>query len=437
MIVRRRRLASLLLVPALALAAGCSGGDDDQAPAASGQELKIGLLAPLKGPNAGAGVDAQRGAQLAVDVINGLNPSIPLPLASESGLPNLGGAQVRLVVEDANPPSPGSEQVTAGTAVNRLVSGEGVNALIGAYDAQVTEYASQRSERYEVPFVNADSPATFLTDAGRDWFFRIGPSWRSAGESFFALLQQNKVKPGKMIIVNAQDKAGQDVVTTVNDLSQESGFGKVVNVPFPPNKPNLQAEVDRVIAMKPDTLFLYATPANVIPLTQAFGVRNYKPKTAISFALGYLAAENFSQNASAVDGMLRSISWSVESANRNEAGRAVSSLYSRRFNSPMSEAAANAFTAVMTVAQAANNAGSVENQRLRSALLSLDVPGEDTIMPWAGVRFDETHQNVLAQSIVEQYMGKDLKFTIVYPRDSASGKLVWPAPGSDGATSAG
>ena len=67
---------------------------------------------------------------------------------------------------------------------------EGVNALIGAYDPQVTEFASQRSERFEVPFVNADSPATFLTEAGRDWFFRLGPSWRSAGEAFLSLLRE-------------------------------------------------------------------------------------------------------------------------------------------------------------------------------------------------------------------------------------------------------
>ena len=35
-------------------------------------------------------------------MINGLNPSIPLPLAADAGLPNLGGAKVSLVVKDVN-----------------------------------------------------------------------------------------------------------------------------------------------------------------------------------------------------------------------------------------------------------------------------------------------------------------------------------------------
>ena len=94
---------------------------------------------------------------------------------------------MKIVSADASGTEP---QVIAGTTVTRLVSEEGADALIGAFDPQITEYASQRSERFEIPFLNADSPATFLTEAGRDWFFRLGPSWRSAGESFFSLLRQ-------------------------------------------------------------------------------------------------------------------------------------------------------------------------------------------------------------------------------------------------------
>lgn len=429
MIVRRRRLASVLLVSALALAA-CSGGDDDTPGAAAGQTLKIGLLTPKTGANADTGGDAERGARLAVAVINGLNPSIPLPLAAGAGLPNLGGAKVSLVVEDAAPRTPGSEQVTAGDAVNRLVSGEGVDALIGAYDAQVTEYASQRSERFEVPFVNADSPATFLTDAGRDWFFRIGPDWRSAGEAFFSLLRGRGVSPGKMLVLNADDKAGQDVVTTISNLSQESGSGAVQNVRFNPAAANLQGAVNQMIAADPDTVFMYVTPASFVKLNTAIVGRAFKPPAAISFSLGFVWQDVSAQEAAAADGLLRAMSWSAEAANRNPAAQAIAELYQQKYNRRMTEAAANAFTAVMTVAQAADNAGSTENQAIRTALLSLNVSGEDTIMPWSGIRFDETHQNVLAQSIVEQFFAKERVFKIVFPVDAASDRMVWPAPGS-------
>ena len=159
MITRRSRLA-LLIVPALALATACTGGGDNSSGAATSgdQTLKIGLLTQLRGPSQAAGSEAQNGAKLAVDVINGLNPSIPLPLASDAGLPNLGGAKVSLVVKDVTPAAPDPKaseadaktgvdevQKAAGEAVTDLVSNQGVNALIGAYDPEVTEAASQRA----------------------------------------------------------------------------------------------------------------------------------------------------------------------------------------------------------------------------------------------------------------------------------------------------
>jgi branched-chain amino acid transport system substrate-binding protein len=427
MTVRRRRLA-LILTLALAVAAGGCTGDDPET-GASGQELKIGLLAPLKGPTGPAGIDAQRGAQLAADVINGLNPSIPLPFAAGAGVPGIGDGRVKIIPADASGDDP---QAIAGTAVNKLVSGQGVDALVGAYDPQVTEFASQRSERYEVPFVNADSPATFLTEAGRDWFFRLGPSWRSAGEAFLSLLRDKQALGGKMVIMHAEDKAGRDVVTTVRELAEQAGFDAdaIPSFGFPPNATNLQAVMEQVRAQKPDILFLYVTPATTPPLVQAAATPGYKPKATLSFSLGYLSAKDF-QSAAAVrvvDGLSRSVSWSAEAAERNPAARAVTALYQRRYNTAMTEAAASAFTAVMTIAQAVDAAHSTQPQRVRSSLLSLNIPGEQTVMPWAGIQFDETHQNVLAQTLVEQFDGRS--FQVVFPADAASRGMVWPASGS-------
>ena len=440
MITRRSRLA-LLIVPALALATACTGGGDDSATsAASGdQTLKIGLLTQLTGPSRAAGTEAQNGARLAADVINGLNPSIPLPLASDSGLPNLGGAKVSVVVKDVTPPAldpkkdkdddqtrEGNVQKTAGDAVTDLVSNKGVNALVGAYDPEITEAASQRSERFEVPFVNADSPATFLTDAGRDWFFRIGPTWRQAGQAFFSLLRQQQIPSHKIAVLYAQDKAGQDVLTTTTQLAKEGALPKPTPFGFDPSGANAAAALASVRAYNPDTLLLYSSPASVQPLLQAVAGSGLKPQAAMSFSLGYVTAQTFDPAAAAVDGLMRSTSWSIEAAQRNPAAQAVTALYQRRFNSPMTEAAASAFTAVMTVAQAVNDAGTLDDQRVRSALLSLDIPGEQTIMPWAGIQFDETHQNTLAQALIEQYHNR--AFSIVYPSDAAARgvKAVFP-----------
>lgn len=430
MTVRRRRLALILTIALSAAVGGCTG--DDPESAADGQELKIGLLAPLKGTTGPVGIEAQRGAQLAADVINGLNPSIPLPFAAGAGIPGIGGGKVRIVTADTSGQDP---QVVAGRAVNKLVSTDGVNALIGAYDPQVTEFASQRSERFEIPFVNGDSPATFLTEAGRDWFFRLGPTWRSAGEAFLALLRGLPAKQalsGRMVIMHSEDKAGRDVVTTVRELADQAGLdgSKIPSVSFSPTATDLQPAVDRTIALQPDTLFLYVSPTAILPLVKAIANRQYKPKAMLSFSLGFYGAQNFQSAVPVVRGVSRSVSWSEQAAARNPAARAVTALFERRYNTKMTESAASAFTAVMTVAQAVDGARSTEPQRIRSALLNLNVPGEQTVMPWAGIQFDETHQNVLAETLVEQFVGQE--FQVVFPADATKRRLVYPAAGATG-----
>ncbi len=84
----------------------------------------------------------------------------------------------------------------------------------------------------------------------------------------------------------------------------------------------------------------------------------------------------------------------------------------------MTADAASAFTAVTIYARAIEDAGSSERERIRSALVAIDLPGAATIMPWNGVRFDGTHQNTLSATAVEQ--DTDGTFATVYPRDLAT-----------------
>jgi branched-chain amino acid transport system substrate-binding protein len=84
----------------------------------------------------------------------------------------------------------------------------------------------------------------------------------------------------------------------------------------------------------------------------------------------------------------------------------------------------------MSLAQAINDAGSRTPADIRSALVNIDVPGRDTIMPWDGVKFDDNHQNIGARGIVEQIQNG--RYRLVYPFDVANAQLQWPMADADG-----
>jgi branched-chain amino acid transport system substrate-binding protein len=85
---------------------------------------------------------------------------------------------------------------------------------------------------------------------------------------------------------------------------------------------------------------------------------------------------------------------------------------------------ARAFTALMVLADAINRAGSTDPDKIRQALAATKLGENDTIMPWEGVEFDKTGQNVLTRGIFVQVQSGTPK--TVWPFELAAAKLVWP-----------
>jgi branched-chain amino acid transport system substrate-binding protein len=116
--------------------------------------------------------------------------------------------------------------------------------------------------------------------------------------------------------------------------------------------------------------------------------------------------------------VLRTVGGSTDFAARNPVGKAVADLYQRRFNTPMNDVAAAAFTATLTMAVAIDRASGAEATQIRAALRNLWLPATETIMPWDGVRFGPGGQNDLAGGVVEQRSASGA-FEVVYPRELA------------------
>src|SRR5512147_696210 len=163
------------------------------APAAAEDEVKIGVIYPLTGAAASTGLELKNAAQLAADIVNGSDKSLPLPLAGAGGLPRLHGAKLKLVFADHQ----GNPQVGA-TEAERLITQEKVAAISGCYFSSVTATASQTAERYGVPFLNGESSSPALTTRGFKWFFRTTPHDELFVQNSFEFLRDLEKKGHKV-----------------------------------------------------------------------------------------------------------------------------------------------------------------------------------------------------------------------------------------------
>ncbi len=153
-IKRRRYVTIVALIVALSmLAVGCGGAadkgaDSDKEPAAD--VIKIGVYEPLTGTNAAGGQMTVEGIKLA----NQLYPEVL-------------GKKVELVVVDNK-----SEKQEAANAVERLISKEKVNVIIGSYGSSLSMAGGPVALDAKVPVIGC-SPTNPAVTLDNDYYFRV------------------------------------------------------------------------------------------------------------------------------------------------------------------------------------------------------------------------------------------------------------------------
>ena len=99
----------------------------------------------------------------------------------------------------------------------------------------------------------------------------------------------------------------------------------------------------------------------------------------------------------------------------------------------MSGASARAFTGVQAWVEVLEKAGSTKPADIQKAANAIKIPGDQLIVPWAGIKFatsgDDMGQNILGSGMIGQYQkGADGKIVleIVYPFDLATANMIYP-----------
>jgi branched-chain amino acid transport system substrate-binding protein len=175
-------------------------------------DIEVGLIAPVSGPFAHQGQLLRKGAEMAVEDINGAG-----------GIKTLGGRKIQLVVEDA-----GDTVQTARNAAQRLVASKpdlaaGMGAWLSAFTLAVTEV----TERARIPWLTL-SYADSITARGFRYVIQTLPvSSAIAGNAMPAVLALAKRATGRELrtvaIVSDSTAADQTFVQPL----RSGGFEKL------------------------------------------------------------------------------------------------------------------------------------------------------------------------------------------------------------------
>ena len=93
-------------------------------------------------------------------------------------------------------------------------------------------------------------------------------------------------------------------------------------------------------------------------------------------------------------------------------------------NSVSMRSTSRQFMGLIVLADAISRAKSTDGEKIRDALAATDIPGEQTIMPWKRIKFDDMGQNNDADPVLLQYVGG--KFVTIFPPQAAIAEAIWP-----------
>ena len=384
-------------------------------------EVVIGVIYPLSGASAQIGVDAQKAFETAAELIN-KNFDFDLPLARGEGLPGLGGAKVRLVFADhqADPQKGRAE-------AERLITQEKVCAVIGSYQSAVAVTISQTCERYQTPFMSADNSSPSLHRRGLKFYFRASPHdemYSKAMFDFFDVMKKKGTKIETLSLFHEDTIFGTDSGNAQSKLAAERDYKIVSDVKYRANSPSLSVEVQQLKAANADVLMPSSYTTDGILLVKTMGELGYKPPAIVAQDAGFSEKALYDAVGDKLEGVISRGTFSLDLAQKRPMVGKINDMFKEKSGKDFNDYSSRQFMALVLMADAINRAKSTDGEKIRDALAATDIPGEQTIMPWKRVKYDETGQNNDADPVLLQYVGG--KFVTIFPAQAAVAEASWP-----------
>jgi len=407
---------------------------------AAEKEIKIGVLYPLSGALATIGRDLQRAAEFTADqLVNNKNPEVDILMAKWGGIPNLGGAKIKLIFADTRGEPDRGADLAKGLILDDKVAG-----LMGAYQSSVTKTVSAVAERYGIPMINDSSTSPDLTRRGFKWFWRTTPHDEYFNKDLFEFLKgltEGKVKGVKAVpkdqlknLAYACENTewGSGVAKSLEAFAKEYGFSIIKGLLYSANAPDLTSEAQALVAAKPDCMLFACYLSDSILMIRTLKGMKASPRFFWGQDAGFEMADFPKTLGADTNGVLTRTVFIAKIAEVKRVAGQINGLYKKKFGDNLTGATARSVVGVQTWAYVLNRAGSTDPKAIQKACNEINIPGYELVMPWDGIKFDATGQNILGRGLIGQYQltkeGK-IDLEIAYPFDLATANVIYPFPG--------
>jgi branched-chain amino acid transport system substrate-binding protein len=370
---------------------------------AQSRSLKVGVLLPRSGVQAGIGQDCHRGVQVATGILKDL------------GLPGL---------EIMNGDTESNVDVARSRA-ERLIS-EGAQLLVGAFDSGQTTAIAQVAEQRGIPLVINIAAAPPITEQGYKFVFRNFPTAPMIlGDAFANQLEVFSLSgaaPKTAVFMHVNDTFGvamQKGFTGV--MSKFTMPYKVVDtIAYDPTARDLSVEVAKAKATGAQALILVSRLNDAILLTRELVKQRWSPTAILSMGPGWYEDQYLKTLGKLGDGPISFVPWYDPNKKLAKQLEAAHTKAFRDIN--LNTNHIYTFEALLIAADAFKRAGSADPKALADAIRATNI--KDNVSTGPGIQFDAKGQNdKLKNSAIQNRGGK---LVVLAPKAASNAKPELP-----------
>jgi branched-chain amino acid transport system substrate-binding protein len=370
---------------------------------AQGGPLKVGVILPRSGFEAGIGQDCQRGVDIAPGILKAL------------GMPEL-----TIINGDTE-----SNVDTAREHTEKLIN-DGAQLLIGAFDSGQTTAVAQVAEQKGIPLVINVASATQITEQGYKFVVRNFPTAPmllndelNSQKDIFALAG---VTPKTAVFMHVNDLFGTQMSQGIHKMMPDYGlpYTFLDEISYDPGARDLSVEVTKAKATNAEIMVVVGRLNDALLLTREMIKQRWTPQAVLSLGPGWYENQYTKTLGKMSDGPMSLVPWYDPNKKLSQMLEAALAKAYPDFN--LNTNHVFTFEALLVAADAYKRAGSADPKALAEALHATNITDNATIGP--GIKFDAKGQNTGVKCGVVQNRGG--KQVTVAPKEAANAKLEWP-----------
>jgi branched-chain amino acid transport system substrate-binding protein len=372
---------------------------------AAGGPLKVAVLLPRSGLQAGIGQDCQRGVDIAPRILKSL------------GLPELS-----IINVDTE-----SNVDTARARAEKAI-GDGAQLLVGAFDSGQTTAIAQVAEQKGIPLVINIAAAPAITEQGYKFVFRNFPTAPTILADAFAnqkeIFSVAGAAPKSVVFMHVNDTYGTAMAKGIGAVMPkfDMPYSIAEEIAYDPAARDLSVEVAKAKAANADALLVVSRLNDAMLLTRELVKQRWTPQAVLSMGPGWYEDQYLKTLGKLADGPISFSPW--YDPHKKLTGVLEAALEKADPGVNLNTNHVFTFEALLVAADAYKRAGATDPAALATAIRATNIT--DNVSVGGGIVFDAKGQNDKVKDAAFQNRGG--KLVTLAPKAAANGKPEWPMP---------